>query len=518
MSGLVAWVDTAQPARGRAAFRRGLAAVADRGRAGRVEIELEGGWIGAAVDEAGDVGTHGAFTVALDGAPSNLRALTAEQAARESGASSPAEVLAAIFTEIGVEQGLSRAEGSFALLAWDAGTRTLWAVRDRAGARPMFTLDGPAGFGASSTPGALGAGELDAEGLDRVTRVGLIPPPLSTFRGVERVAAGCLRRRGATSTLVRWWDAPRGVAGRGGALVRWVQSLEFSARLCVRHAARGSHATWVEDAASLAVLCAAGHPVSGPAPVILLDVEGGRPVPTPVGASTVHRAALGPGDLDAALDDLGALEEPVASVDALAWWAIAREAERQDVSRVLTGRGVEAWLDPQPAPGKGLLDRVRRRARPAPELPPELDAIVRSAQIQPPAAAWLQRRTTLPERTLRIPDLVGTAAGVHFDAPLCDPRLVQLGASVPVDHHAGIPARLWEAMGAPPSSQQRAVLPVAAWLSGPCAHLLEGLPGRLGRFVDPASLGPWPGDFSATPAATERVFALMVLERWLRGR
>jgi len=518
MSGLVAWIDPSQPARCRAAFRRGLSAVADRGRAGRVEVEFDGGWIGAAVDDAGDVGTHGAFTVALDGAPSNLRALTAEQAARESGATTAAEVLAAIFTEIGVEHGLSRAEGSFALVAWDAATRTLWAVRDRAGARPMFSLDGATGFGASSSPGALGDGALDSEGLDRVTRCGFIPPPLSAFLGVERVAAGCLRRRGPTPTLVRWWDAPRGVAGRGGALVRWVQSLEFSARLCVRHAARDGHATWVEDAASLAVLSAAGHPVTGPAPVIVLDVDGSRPPASPAGASEVHRARLGPGDLAGALDDLGALEEPVASVDALGWWAIAREAERNDIPRVLTGRGVEAWLDPQPAPGKGLFDRVRRRARPAPDLPAELDAIARSSPVQPPAAPWLQRRTTLPERALRVADLVGTGAGVRFDAPLCDPRLVQLGASVPVEHHAGIPARLWEAMGAPPSNQQRAEIPLGAWLAGPCAHLLEGLPARLARFVDPTSLGPWPGDFAASAAATERVFALLVLERWLRGR
>lgn len=470
------------------------------------------------MDDAGDVGTFGAFTVALDGRPSNLRALTAEQAARGSGAESAAEVLGAIFAEIGVEHGLSRIEGSFALVVWDAGTQELWAVRDRMGARPMFWRQDASGMAAGSTPEAVGAGPVNVQALDRITRIGVLPPPVTTVVGVQRVAAGCCVRMGKAATETRWWDAPGPVGGRGGSLTRWVQSLEFSARMCVRHACSAAQAVWAEDAAGLAVLAAAAHPVTGPVPVIVVDVEGAERLPDPT-ALRVYRTSLGPEQLDEALDDLAALDEPVADPDALLWWAVGRVAEREDFRGVMTGRGSEAWLEPA---GPGRIARAIRRHRPIAPAPtcPEIAAILATAATDPPAQSWVHRRVSLPDRTLRTADLVGSSAGVTFLAPLCDPRLVQLGCTVPADHHARIAPLLWRAMGAaaPEACPKRVAVPLLAWLSGPCAHLLEGVPERLAAFIDPASLEPWPWPLHDSEAVAERVFALLVLERWLRGR
>ncbi len=500
-----------------ATFRRGLLGVAERGTAGRVEIEVEGGWIGAAVDEGGDVGVHGPFTVALDGRPTNLRALTAEQIARESGATTPAEVIGAIFEEIGVEQGLSRMEGSFALLAWDAERNTLWAVRDRLGARPMFWRPG---VGAGSSPGALGTAR-GTDALDRLTRVGLIPPPLSVIDGVERIAAGCLARIVAPggdhrgSGVLRWWDAPGLTPGRGGALIRWVQSLEFAARMCIRQAGPNGTAVWVEDDASRAVLAAAAHPVDGKVAAIVVEIEGvgGTELSD---ALEVHRAPLGPKDLERAIEDLGQAEEPTADPDALLWWAVGRRAEALGLTRVLSGRGGEAWLEPAPA---GLVARLRA-SRAQPETCPEVEVITATSPVRPPSASWLYRRLALPERTLRTPDLVGTTLGVRFALPLCDPRLVQLGASVPVLHHPGIATALWANLGVPLHMQgaKRAQVPLSAWLRGPCKGLWEGLDARLAAVVEPASVRALTGAVAASEAAAIRVFALLVVERWLHYR
>ncbi len=492
--------------------------MADRGRAGRVEVEVEGGWIGASVDDAGDVGTFGGYTVAVDGRPSNLRALTAEQAARGSGAQTVSEVLCAIFGEIGVEQGLSRIEGSVALIVWDAAKRELWAIRDRVGARPMFWRQGPDGVAAGSAPEAVGSGPVDVLAMDRLSRVGLLPPPCSVIEGVRRVPAGCLVRIGAAAAPSRWWDTPATVPGSGGSLARWVQSLEYSARMCVRHAAAAAQAVWVEDAPGLAVLAAAEHPVTGRLPALVIDVAGRERIPDPEGAASVRRVALGPDHLDEALDDLAGLDEPVVDPDALLWWAIGRAAAQEDFAGVMTGRGSEAWLEP--ATPRFLLRAIRLRPGAADATPrcPEVDAILSAAPTTPPGAGWLQRRLTVPDRTLRTADLVGASAGVSFVAPLCDPRLVQFGCTVPLGHHRGIAPRLWAAMGARSAGPVRATVPLAAWLAGPCAGLLEGVPERLTRFVEPSSLGRWPPRLEGSEAVAERVFGLLVLERWLRGR
>lgn len=559
MSGLAAWFNDPHHAPSPNAFRRALGAVAERGRAGRIEIEVDGGWIGAAVDDEGDAGSFGPFTVALDGHPTNLRALTAEQAGRESGATTPSEVIAAIFAEIGVEQGLSRMDGAFALIAWDAQSKTMWAIRDRLGTRPMFVGQGGGGVLVASTPSAAHPHGFDVTGLERLARLGFLPPPLSVMAGAARVPAGCLWRsaRGAapadgrppgrpsgtsgTSGIERWWDAAAGVPGEGGALVRWVQSLEFAARLCVRSAAAEPDvAVWVEDEAGLAVLAAAGHPVHGKARAFVVDIEGEPRLGIEPGyARTVDRIPLGPDDLDQALDDLAALDEPAVLPDALLWWAVGQRALRTELRAVLTGRGVEAWLESNGgragggragagrAGGEagGLAARLAGRfARPGAPQPEEscleLDRIRAEAPAQPAPTSWMQRRVTLAEGALRTADLVGTGAGVRFVSPLCDPRLVQLGTSVPLGHHPQIARRLWAAMGATTGSPpaKRSVIPLRRWLTGGAAHTLIDLPQRLERLVDSGSVQALIAALPGSDTAANRLFALLVIERWSRGR
>ena len=492
-------------------------------------------WLGAAVDDRGDFGTFAGVTVALDGHPANLRTLIAEQDGRESGATTPAEVVAAVLAEMGIEKGLHRLEGTTALVVWDSRDRTLWAVRDRIGARPMYAAPFEGGMLVGSelhtlTSGRVAQSAVNFDALEVLTRVGLLPAPMCTLTGGEHLAAGTRLRWQAPAQAqaipvqvipaqARWWDAPDVVPGRGGALVLWVKSLEYAARMCVRHAQvgnPGASAVWVEDPRGVAVLAAARHPVDGPLPAIVVELDGSAP--SSEAAYTRERivAQLGPENLDEALDDLATHHEPTTDPDALLYWAIARRAEAAGIANVLTGRGAEGWLDPQPA---SPLARVRARLTPPASAEPELERIAASSATQPPFPSWLQRRLHLPERTLRTADVVGAVTGTRFVAPLCDPRLVHLGSTVPIGHHAAIGPLLWTAMGAPAGARgQITAVPLRSWLIGPCRGLVAGLAERLEPFMDPASLTPLLAALPSSDAAAARIFALLAISRWLNAR
>ena len=523
MSGILAWAgpDGQPPV---PALRARLRAIAHRGRAAQAEHSADGIWVGAALEDSGDFGSFAGLTVALDGHPSNLRTLTAEQDGRESGATTPAEVVAAVLAELGVEKGLHRLEGTTALVIWDARDRTLWAVRDRIGARPMYAAPVSGGMLVGSEihlPAAHAHKAVDFSAVEVLTRVGVLPAPLCTQTGVARLEAGSRLRWSAKSGPAghhaRWWDVPEVVPGRGGALALWIKSLEYAARMCVRHAYVGSGSTsavWVEDASSVAVLAAARHPVDGPLPAIVVEIEGFAPPAE--GARERLVARLGPDQLDEALDELAAHPEPTTDPDALLYWALARRADAAGITTILTGRGADAWLDPAPA---SPIARVRARlSSPAPT-EPELQRIAAASPTQPPLVSWLNRRLYSPERALRTADVVGALTGTRFVAPLADPRLMHLGSTVPIGHHAAVAPLLWTAMGASAgTSGRRTNVPLRSWLVGPCRSLVDGLVDRLAPFMDPTSLTPLIEALPRSDAAAERIFALIAISRWLDAR
>lgn len=128
------------------------------------------------------------------------------------------EVLLAAWARWG-EACLERLLGMFAFVLWDRRERTLWAVRDRFGVKPLY-LHRPASGGllAASEIGALLAAGVPAE-ADRGSWAaylarGVHDEGRRTFwRGIERLEAGCLLRlRGGETTLRRWYDGAAAMA------------------------------------------------------------------------------------------------------------------------------------------------------------------------------------------------------------------------------------------------------------------------------------------------------------------
>ena len=83
-------------------------------------------------------------------------------------------------------------DGQFAVAVWDARSRRLTLARDRAGEKPLFTLESPRAFAFASEPGALAAlpwyaFEPDAASLSRYLVHGFIAGEDCAFAGVRQL-------------------------------------------------------------------------------------------------------------------------------------------------------------------------------------------------------------------------------------------------------------------------------------------------------------------------------------------
>lgn len=156
----------------------------------------------------------GRWQLAYNGEVYNHAALRAELAGLGHGfrGHSDTEVLLAAIAEWGVEAALARANGMFALAAWDVRARELWLARDRVGKKPLYygwCADGSFVFGselaALRAHPALSA-EVDPDALALLLRFDYIPAPHAILRGVHKLCAGRLLRM----------DAARVAAGAAG--------------------------------------------------------------------------------------------------------------------------------------------------------------------------------------------------------------------------------------------------------------------------------------------------------------
>lgn len=122
----------------------------------------------------------------------------------------------------GIEALLPRLRGMFAIVIVDLRTRTLHAVRDRLGLKPLVYAHGPHGFGFASTVRALlpwvpaSLRVIDPVALDAFLAHRYVPAPATIVRGIRRLEpAHRLQVDLATGRLdhQRWWNA-RDEAGR----------------------------------------------------------------------------------------------------------------------------------------------------------------------------------------------------------------------------------------------------------------------------------------------------------------
>ena len=145
------------------------------------------------------VSSSGRYVLSYNGEVYNFAELRSELEVigRKFRGHSDTEVMLAAFEEWGIERTVQRFVGMFAFALWDRERRTLSLVRDRIGIKPLYF--GWAGktflFGSELKTLRAFKGfhpEIDRGALTSFMRVAYVPAPLSIYKDVYKLSAGCL--------------------------------------------------------------------------------------------------------------------------------------------------------------------------------------------------------------------------------------------------------------------------------------------------------------------------------------
>jgi asparagine synthase (glutamine-hydrolysing) len=139
------------------------------------------------------------YMIVFNGEVYNFQTLRVElegHGARFHG-TSDTEVMLEAFEQWGVEEGVKRFVGMFAIALWDARERRLHLIRDRLGKKPLYyaLVQGSLVFGSElkalrNFPGF--AADIDRSALALYLRHNYIPSPRSIYAGVSKLPAGTL--------------------------------------------------------------------------------------------------------------------------------------------------------------------------------------------------------------------------------------------------------------------------------------------------------------------------------------
>ena len=224
MCGIIGIVerDAAAPAAAETVVARMLRTLSHRGPDEGGSVSRPGVALGmrrlAIVDIAGGqqpfANEDGTVHVVANGEIYNFPELKEELIARghRFRSRSDVEVLVHAYEEYG-EEFLGRLRGMFALALWDGRTRTFMAARDRAGEKPLYYAETPAGLLVGSEIKALLAHgslsrEMDLEALDQFLTYEYIIAPRTIFSAVRKLpAAHYLLYREGELSIHRYWDA-----------------------------------------------------------------------------------------------------------------------------------------------------------------------------------------------------------------------------------------------------------------------------------------------------------------------
>jgi asparagine synthase (glutamine-hydrolysing) len=159
----------------------------------------------------------GLTTLAYNGEVYNHRALRAELESRghRFRTRCDTEVVLAAYGEYG-EDCLSRLDGMFAFVLWDARRKRLFFARDRVGEKPLYFSETRTGWVFASEIKALlehpeVSRAVDLEALGYYLSFLTTPPPSTLFAGISKLAAahcGTWSEEEGLRTW-RWWDLPR---------------------------------------------------------------------------------------------------------------------------------------------------------------------------------------------------------------------------------------------------------------------------------------------------------------------
>ncbi len=232
------------------------------------------------------VSACGRFVVAYNGelynAPDLARDLDGAGVVRRGH--SDTEVLVEWCARHGVRALLQEAEGMFAFALWDRARRTLTLARDRLGIKPLYWGHWPGLFLFGSELKALRrhegwVPEIDRAALAAYLRFGYVPAPDSIYRGVHKLAPGCLltfgTEPGAAPVIEPYWElraaARAGLANRfEGGPEEAVTELERLLRRAVRS----------EMASDVPLGCFLSGGIDSSTVAALMQAESARPIRT----------------------------------------------------------------------------------------------------------------------------------------------------------------------------------------------------------------------------------------------
>ncbi|MCB9762481.1 MAG: hypothetical protein H6739_21970 [Alphaproteobacteria bacterium] len=396
---------------------------------------------------AGGPAIRGDWAVIVAGELDNRLALERELIARgvEDEGLTAAEIAARVFGRTGFERGLDRLEGAHSVAAWDGASQTLWLARDRTGATEVYLARMPRGgllFATALAPlvRARAGVTPNPEAATAFIERGWIPPPMTPWLEIERLEAGGVRRVDATGLAPRpRWTAGPSPAGRGGERPKWARSVDNAVHLALMRA--------VSDGPRLALARSGG---------VFSEALAAALAPRDLDLQAFHLPLSEPAPPDAAVVEapspppLDGGELPVGEPAALMLRALFARARAAGAEVVLGGFG-GAELFGATLPPRRRRERLLRHLRPDGD-----DANVHHLRHL--------RAEVLPDGVIAPLSRLARAEGVLLRAPLADPSLQRMVATVPVDFHREGPRAMFLAgFGArlPPALQAQAHHPLA---------------------------------------------------------
>ena len=320
---------------------------------------------------------------------------------------SDTEVVIHLYEEEGINA-VKRLNGMFAFGLWDEKKQRLWLCRDRMGIKPLvYSWDGARLLFASEIKALLADPtvdkELDREALMLYLAFNYVPAPLTMFRGIRKLEAGCsLTLEDGKLAVSRYWSlpqTPRPDSDDVGRLQRrLVDTLSEAVSGCMlADVPVGAFLSGGIDSGIVVALMA--RQSSGPVKTFTIgfaddglydETERARRVAAMYGTEH-HEFRIRQRDmLDVLPEVLGALDEPFADSSAIPTYLVSRETRRH-VKVALSGDGGDELF----AGYRSYLGEYwRARYRMVP-------ALLRESIIEPVIAALPDSRETRIGETLR---------------------------------------------------------------------------------------------------------------------
>lgn len=324
----------------------------------------------------------GDLTVVYNGEIYNYRELRAELDG-PFASESDTEVLLRLWARDGARC-LEKLHGMFAFALWDARRRTLFAVRDRLGIKPLFYAESAGSFAFASEPKALlalGPRSPDPTAIADFLTYKMVPSPKTIWQGIASLAPAHVLTFDGSVAIERFWTPRSCEIPRDDAAARD----EFSRAL---HEAIVSHT--VADT-PVGVFLSGG--VDSTAIVSHLDAPqtftvgfdtGGRDdarfarVVAEHFGTRHHEETVAAPDLDTALDAVPQIYDgPFGDSSGWATFVVARAARRH-VKVALSGEGGDELLSGYGRYGRYLAARPSLSSRIAARLLPPFSSTARS--------------------------------------------------------------------------------------------------------------------------------------------